>query len=107
MSQDEFGAKFGLKKSVVGTYIRGISYPKIEIIQKICDEFNLTIDEFINEDLYIKYKGYTGAGGNPVKVNEPETPVYGAEKDALLKTIEAQQQTIAAMKITIDTLKHK
>ena len=39
LSQDEFGAKFGLKKSVIGTYVRGISYPKIEIIQKICEEF--------------------------------------------------------------------
>ncbi len=108
LSQDEFGAKFGLKKSVVGTYIRGISYPKIEAIQKICLEFNLTIDEFITEDLYIKHKGYTSVGSNnPTKVSEPETPVYETEKEALLKAIEAQQQTIEAMKITIDTLLHK
>ncbi|AXG74733.1 XRE family transcriptional regulator [Flavobacterium arcticum] len=107
LSQDEFGAKFGLKKSVVGTYIRGISYPKIEVIQKICEEFNLTIDEFINEDLYIKYKGYTAGGSLLKKVNEPEAPVYETEKEALLKAIEAQQQTIAAMKVTIDTLLHK
>ncbi len=106
LSQDEFGAKFGLKKSVIGTYIRGISYPKIEVLQKICGEFNLTLDEFITQDLYIKYKGYTGGGSIP-KVSEPETPVYETEKDALLKTIEAQQQTIAAMKVTIDTLMHK
>ena len=108
LSQDEFGAKFGLKKSVIGTYVRGISYPKIEIIQKICEEFKLTIDEFINEELYIKHKGYATIGANnSAKVSEPDSPLYETEKEALLKTIEAQQQTIEAMKITIDTLRHK
>lgn len=106
LSQDEFGAKFGLKKSVVGTYVRGISNPKVEVMQRICEEFNLTLDELINQDLYLKHKGYTGNTNN-TKVGEPDTPVYEAEKDALLKTIEAQQQTIAAMKITIDTLLQK
>ncbi|QYJ67696.1 helix-turn-helix domain-containing protein [Flavobacterium litorale] len=106
LSQDEFGAKFGLKKSVVGTYIRGISYPKIEVMQRICEEFKLTLDEFITQDLYLKYKGYT-SGNTTAEVAEPETPVYEAEKEALLKTIEAQKETIAAMKVTIDTLLQK
>jgi transcriptional regulator with XRE-family HTH domain len=51
LSQDEFGERFGLKKSVVGTYIREVSQPKIETIQKICKEFNITIDDFINQPL--------------------------------------------------------
>ncbi len=106
LSQDEFGAKFGLKKSVVGTYVRGISYPKIEIMQKICEEYNITLDELISQDLYLKYKGYTSSQGLP-KISEPQTPQYESEKEALLKTIEAQKETIAAMKITIETLLHK
>ncbi|GGB67284.1 hypothetical protein GCM10007424_04100 [Flavobacterium suaedae] len=105
LSQDEFGAKFGLKKSVIGTYVRGISYPKIEVMQKICEEFNLTLDEFVNQDLYLKHKGYTNA--NSKNIAEPEPVVYESEKEALLKTIEAQKETIAAMKITIDTLLQK
>lgn len=107
LSQDEFGAKFGLKKSVIGTYVRGISYPKIEIMQKICEEFNLTLDEFVNQDLYLKRKGYTNT--NSKNIAEPEAVVYESEseKEALLKTIEAQKETIAAMKITIDTLLQK
>jgi transcriptional regulator with XRE-family HTH domain len=106
LSQDEFGAKFGLKKSVVGTYVRGISHPKVEIMQKICEEYNLTLDELINEDLYLKNKGYTAASGL-AKVAEPVTEGYDTEKESLLKTIEAQKETIAAMKITIDTLLHR
>jgi transcriptional regulator with XRE-family HTH domain len=91
---------------VVGTYVRGISYPKVEVMQKICKEYNLTLDEFINQDLYLKNKGYTSAG-TVQSINEPETPMYESEKEALLKTIEAQKETIAAMKITIDTLLQK
>lgn len=106
LSQDEFGAKFGLKKSVVGTYVRGISYPKIEIMQKICEEYNITLDELVSQDLYLKYKGYTSSQGLS-KISEPQTPQYESEKEALLKTIEAQKETIAAMKITIETLLHK
>lgn len=106
LSQDEFGAKFGLKKSVVGTYVRGISYPKIEVMQKICKEYELTLDELVNQDLYLKHKGFTSSAGVP-RVGEPEMPGYESEKEALIKTIEAQKETIAAMKITIDTLLHK
>jgi len=106
LSQDDFGAKFGLKKSVIGTYVREISFPKIEVIQKICEEYTLTIDEFINSDLYLKNKGYTTLKTYNT-VYEPDTPAYTAEKDALLKTIAAQEQTIAALQLTIDTLRCK
>jgi len=109
LSQDEFGAKFGLKKSVIGTYVRGISHPKVEIMQKICEEYNLTLDDFINQDLYLKNKGYTIATV-VATAQEPENNSYttnSTEKEALLKTIAAQQDTINAMKITIDTLLKK
>lgn len=105
LSQDEFGLKFGLKKSVIGTYVRGISHPKIDLLQKICEEFSLTLDELINQDLYLKNKGYTSVTHD--KAEEPGNEAYSVEKEALLKTIEAQKETIAAMKITIDTLLQK
>jgi len=107
LSQDEFGAKFGLKKSVVGTYVRGISHPKVELMQKICEEYQLSLDEFINNDLYLKNKGYTAAG-SPARVSEPALPQqYSIEKESMLTTIAAQQQTIAAMQVTIETLLKK
>ena len=106
LSQDDFGAKFGLKKSVVGTYVRGISYPKVEIMQKICDEYKITLDEFVNIDLYLKNKGYT-ASQEYATVAESSPADYSAEKEALLKTIAAQEQTIAALQLTIDTLLKK
>ncbi|KOS05392.1 hypothetical protein AM493_04600 [Flavobacterium akiainvivens] len=105
LSQDEFGANFGLKKSVVGTYVRGISTPKIEVMQSICAEYKLTLDEFVNEDLYLKNKGYKSS---PIyAVAEPQTRDFEAEKQALLKTIEAQNTTIEALKIALETLRKK
>jgi len=106
LSQDDFGAKLGLKKSVVGTYVRGISYPKVEIMQKICEEYKLTLDEFVNIDLYLKNKGYTGSNDYKT-VAESSVTDYSTEREALLKTIAAQEKTIAAMQITIDTLTRK
>jgi len=106
LSQDEFGAKFGLKKSVVGTYVRGISHPKIEIMQKICEEYRLSLDELVNQDLYLKNKGYNTSPAYGM-VSEPQSSDYELEKDALLKTIEAQQITISALQLAIDTLQNK
>jgi HTH-type transcriptional regulator/antitoxin PezA len=104
LSQDDLGAKFGLKKSVIGTYVREISYPKIEVIQKICGEYKLTIDEFINQDLYLKNKGYTSSPDNSDALEPCNNTI---EKDAMLKTISAQEKTIAALQLTIDTLRSK
>lgn len=107
LSQDEFGEKFGLKKSVIGTYIRGISIPKIELIQKICLEFNLTLDTFVNNNLYLKESKYPTETQTQYNVQEAGTEYYTTEKEALQKTIQAQEETIAAMKITIDVLLQK
>jgi HTH-type transcriptional regulator/antitoxin PezA len=106
LSQDDFGAKFGLKKSVVGTYVRSISYPKVEIMQKICEEYKILLDEFVNTDLYLKNKGYTTIHKN-ITIAEPTEYDYTTEREALLKTIAAQEKTIAALQLTIDTLLKK
>lgn len=51
LKQDEFGLFFNLGKGVVGTYVREMAIPKIEIIQKICAHYNISIDDFVNTDL--------------------------------------------------------
>lgn len=104
LSQDEFGAKFGLKKSVVGTYVRGISTPKVEVMQNICIEYGLTLDEFVNEDLYLKNKGYKTS---PLNIVAEPSRDYEAEKHALQETIEAQKTTIEALKLAIEALQNK
>jgi HTH-type transcriptional regulator/antitoxin PezA len=106
LSQDDFGAKFDLKKSVVGTYVRGISCPKIEVMQKICQEYEILLDEFVNTDLYLKNKGYTTTHKDKT-IAESGVQDYTTEREALFKTIAAQEKTIAALQLTIDTLLKK
>lgn len=51
LTQNELGELFGLKNGVIGTYVRGKTNPQIETIQKICDHFKISLDDFINKDL--------------------------------------------------------
>ncbi|HJS01601.1 MAG TPA: helix-turn-helix transcriptional regulator [Flavobacterium sp.] len=51
LKQDEFGLLFDLNKGVIGTYVRESATPKIEVIQKICLHYKITIDDFVNTDL--------------------------------------------------------
>ena len=58
---DHFGGLFELKRGIVSQYVRKVSIPKLETIQKICLHYKITIDDFVNTDLtinsYINYKG--------------------------------------------------
>jgi transcriptional regulator with XRE-family HTH domain len=51
LKQDEFGLLFDLNKGVIGTYVREMALPKIEIIQRICNHYEISIDDFVNTDL--------------------------------------------------------
>ncbi|ESU28367.1 hypothetical protein FLJC2902T_17180 [Flavobacterium limnosediminis JC2902] len=101
LSQDEFGELFGLKKSVIGTYVRENSVPKIETIQRICKNFEISIDDFVNRPL-----------SEVSKMNiakEPESH-YGLEnelmatKDKIIALLEAENERL---KETITDLKSK
>lgn len=65
-SKDEFGFKFDLKRGIVSQYVRKISIPKLETIQKICFHFEISIDDFVNKDL-------------------SKESVYGIKQEKLLK----------------------
>lgn len=99
LSQDEFGNIFGLKKSVIGTYVREISTPKIEIIQKICQYYNITIDDFVNRPL-----------SEAINIaNEPK-PSYSNEKEILAakeEIIKSKEEIIQLQKNEIGRLKEK
>lgn len=51
---DDFGLIFDLNKGVISQYIRKISTPKIDTIIKICDKYQITIDDFVRKDLSVK-----------------------------------------------------
>lgn len=43
--------------SAVGTYVRGENNPQVDAIQRICEHFDITIDDFINRSLADLPKG--------------------------------------------------
>ena len=60
--QDEFGAMFDIGKNVTGSYILGKALPKLETIDKICAYFEITIDQFVKQDLSKGYKTASSGG---------------------------------------------
>lgn len=96
---------FDLGKGVVSTYISG-SKPKIDTIQRICEHFQISIDDFINRDLskggseiFTKNMQYAAeSGGN-------ETSVYIIQK--LEETLAAKEEVIAMQRQRIKELEDR
>lgn len=60
LTQSEFGDLVGLKKSVVCLYERELRNPPIEVIVKICEQFNVSADYIIGIDEIATVKTTTG-----------------------------------------------
>jgi len=95
-SQKEFGDLFELKPNVVSQYVKNISYPKIETIQKICSHFEITIDDFINRSLEDKKQNVLHEPGEIYDINNEETEIVVLlkntikDKDKIISTLEEQ-----------------
>ena len=105
LSQKDFGVIFGLTQAVVNAYIKGKSNPQVENIQKICNHFGITIDDFINLDL--SKQTYKEVADKTLVAAEPNRPNYGNEKyvKQLEDMIELQKQFLENQKETIENLK--
>lgn len=95
-SQKEFGDLFELKAGVVSQYVKNISYPKIETIQKICSYFEITIDDFINRSLEDKKQNVLQEPGESYAINAKESEIVVLlkntikDKDKIIATLEEQ-----------------
>ncbi len=97
LSQDDFGGLFDLKKGVINQYIQGKSLPKIETLQKICNHFDITLDELVNSDL----SKSTNGTRDPLQ-HSIATETINNDKDAIIaaqrETIETQRELIANLR---------
>ena len=50
-TQEEFAIKLGIKRSLIGAYEEERADPRLEVLEIICDIFNLTLDEVLLKDL--------------------------------------------------------
>ena len=47
-TQEMFSKKIGIKRSLVGAYEEGRSDPRLNNLLKICDTFNISLDNFFS-----------------------------------------------------------
>ncbi len=63
LTQDQFAAKLDIKRSLLGAYEEGRAEPKLELLQKIAQVFNISVDDLIGKDLS---QAEDSASGKPV-----------------------------------------
>ncbi|AXG72959.1 XRE family transcriptional regulator [Flavobacterium arcticum] len=97
LSKKEFADLFGVSLSTINTYTGGRSNPPIDLIQKICSHFELSIDDFINSDLS------QSANNNKEALQQNiATETINNNKNAIIasqrETIETQKELIASLR---------
>ena len=50
-TQEEFALKLKIKRSLIGAYEEERAEPKLDVLELVCNQFNLTLDELLLEDL--------------------------------------------------------
>jgi transcriptional regulator with XRE-family HTH domain len=53
LTQDQFAAKLEIKRSLLGAYEEGRAEPKLELLQKIAEVCNVSVDDLIGKDLTV------------------------------------------------------
>lgn len=51
MTQEEFAARLGIKRSLLGAYEEERAEPRIEVLEIISDQFKISLDELLRSDL--------------------------------------------------------
>jgi len=67
-TQQQFADLMGIKRSLVGAYEEDRAEPKYELLKRIADNFELTIDEFINETINDKWKPKLKSQGSNLRI---------------------------------------
>ncbi len=102
LTQNEFGALFELNNGVIGTYVRGKTNPQVETMQKICNHFNLTLDDFVNKNLRTLH--IENAWNDTTDYVKEPVALRGNEA-IMQKTIDTQEQMIEMLQAEVRRLK--
>jgi len=110
LTLDDFGNFFDLSKGLTGQYVRKLALPKIITIQKICEHYKISIDDFVNKDLS-EQKVWGIKQGQLLYADEPlsEYPEYISPRYVakLEKTIEEKDQALKDKEKIIVMLEEK
>lgn len=94
LTQNEFGELFGLKKGVIGTYVRGKTNPQVETIQKICEHFSISLDDFINTDLSKNKKYAAGDYYRDPVIGQLEQQALGGSMEGLIEIVNSLKKSL-------------
>ena len=50
LTQEEYGAKFGVTRQTVSSWENGKSIPDLQLLITICNTYNISLDALLNED---------------------------------------------------------
>lgn len=67
-TQQQFADAMEIKRSLIGAYEEDRAEPKYDLLKKIADFFDLTIDEFINENINDNWKPKPKSQGSNLRV---------------------------------------
>lgn len=58
-TQEQFSNKLGIKRSLLGAYEEERAEPRIDVLEKVCSSFKLSLDELLLQDLSIEQENTT------------------------------------------------
>lgn len=68
LTQQQFADAMGIKRSLIGAYEEDRAEPKYDLLKKIAEFFDLTIDEFINESISDSWKPKLKSQGSNLRI---------------------------------------
>lgn len=68
LTQQQFADEIGIKRSLVGAYEEDRAEPKYDLLKRIAEYYDFSIDEFINEEINDKWKPKLKAQGSNLRV---------------------------------------
>ncbi|SMD00704.1 XRE family transcriptional regulator [Pedobacter nyackensis] len=68
LTQQQFADAMGIKRSLIGAYEEDRAEPKYDLLKKIAEHFDLTIDEFINENINEDWKPKPKSQGSNLRI---------------------------------------
>ena len=68
LTQQQFADNMEIKRSLIGAYEEDRAEPKYDLLKKIAEYFELTIDEFINEQINDNWKPKPKSQGSNLRV---------------------------------------
>ncbi len=68
LTQQQFADVMDIKRSLVGAYEEDRAEPKYDLLKKIAEYFELSIDEFINEEINDQWKSKPKSQGSNLRV---------------------------------------